>query len=147
MSLSETWKDIPIKGFENYQASTFGRIKRKEYISEYTYKSKLGVSFIKRSKLKEKILTQSIHQKGKNKNGNADYYFTSLGLTHRIIAITFLPNISNRPTVNHLDGDGLNNRVDNLEWSTHSHNQKHAYKLGLRKPNTKINSKGQYVAN
>lgn len=52
-------------------------------------------------------------------------------LVHRIVAETFLPNPNNLPTVNHKDGNKLNNRLDNLEWMTRSDNQQHAIKTGL----------------
>lgn len=34
---------------------------------------------------------------------------------------------------NHIDGNTLNNREDNLEWTTKSENMKHAYESGLNK--------------
>ena len=52
---------------------------------------------------------------------------------HRLIAITFLNNKENTRTVNHIDGDKLNNNVSNLEWATYSENHKHAFKNGLMK--------------
>lgn len=51
---------------------------------------------------------------------------------HRLMAETFIPNPNNHPVINHIDGNKLNNRVDNLEWCTWSHNNKEAYRLGLR---------------
>lgn len=53
---------------------------------------------------------------------------------HRLVAEVFLPNPDNYPVVNHIDGDKLNNCVDNLEWCSYAHNNKHAYDHGLKTP-------------
>lgn len=46
---------------------------------------------------------------------------------HRLVALTYLPNPSNYPQVNHLDGNRLNPNLTNLEWCTQSQNINHAY--------------------
>jgi hypothetical protein len=42
------------------------------------------------------------------------------------VAQAFIPNLDNLPEVNHIDRDKKNCRWDNLEWTTHFGNIKHA---------------------
>ena len=55
-------------------------------------------------------------------------------LAHRLVAIAFIPNTNPKKNqINHIDGNKLNNCVDNLEWVSQEENQQHAIQLGLRK--------------
>ena len=47
-------------------------------------------------------------------------------LVHRLVAMEFIPNTHNKPCVNHIDGDKLNNNINNLEWCTYSENERHS---------------------
>lgn len=103
-------KEIP--NFNNYYATTSGEIYSTKGISPRLMKQNLDTSKYYRIQLKVD---------GKAKSC----------LVHRLLAITFIPNPDNLPQVNHIDGNKLNNSLSNLEWCSHSHNQKHAYKTGL----------------
>lgn len=53
---------------------------------------------------------------------------------HRLVAIAFVPNKHSKGTVNHINGNKLDNRADNLEWATPKEQTSHAKKNGLLNP-------------
>ena len=61
-----------------------------------------------------------------------DGKFRTIGV-HRLVAMAYIPNPDNKPEVNHIDGNKLNNCVENLEWVWGWENVEHALKSGLRK--------------
>lgn len=60
---------------------------------------------------------------------------------HRLVAEVWIPNPNGYKQVNHIDGDGLNNRADNLEWCDQSYNMRHAINMGNYKGVKYINGK------
>ena len=67
---------------------------------------------------------------------NKQYTF----ILSRLIAKAFIPNPQHLATVNHKDGNPLNNRVENLEWLSNEDNIRHAYKTGLQKSGHRRNT-------
>lgn len=118
---------LPVDGYHNiYEVSNFGRVKS----LERNVKSSYG-SIQNRT---ERILKSTRKSNGYlhvvlcNSSGKKDKSI------HRLVATAFVPNIGDMPIVNHIDGNKLNNNADNLEWCNNSHNQLHAFEMGLQKP-------------
>lgn len=86
----------------------------------------------KKKKLKGKVSKNGYRTLLINHNGIRKYI-----LEHRLILSAFDCNSDNKRTVNHKDGNKLNNALNNLEWATDSENQNHAIENGFI--NHKIN--------
>lgn len=107
----EIWK--PVVGYENrYQVSNLGNIK------SLNYRGTSVPGLLKPVKLKLGYLQISTWADGKQYNATI----------HRLVAEAFIPNPENKPCINHIDGNKLNNRVENLEWCTDSENKVHSYR-------------------
>ena len=71
-------------------------------------------------------------------------------LVHRVVAEAFIPNNLNKPYINHINGNKLDNSIHNLEWVTNSENILHARKTGLNpynKPTEGLKLGGQKTRN
>jgi len=117
--MNEIWK--PIKDYEQYyEVSNLGNVRTISRIIYYPNG--------KHRTIKQKQLSKQIY--------GAGYYkvdlMNKINYVHRLVALTFIPNPENKPTVNHIDGDKLNNNILNLEWATYSENNKHATDNNLR---------------
>lgn len=105
--MKEIWKTIP--GYEKfYQASDLGRIKR--LISHRCKKERI----LKSKETKDKYLQITLHKNGLRKNY----------LVHRLMLETFIGPRPEGMECRHLDGNPSNNKLNNLEWSTHKINMK-----------------------
>lgn len=126
----EEWKDIP--GYEGiYQASTEGRIRT---VEGKTTRSKKCPT----RKWKSRILKGrgDNPKTGKRVNLWKDGKHQDW-LVARLVAITFLGYPPDGFTVNHIDGDRMNNSVQNLEWLSLADNIRHGFRTGLYKKSQK----------
>ena len=57
---------------------------------------------------------------------------------HKMVADTWIDNPNHYEEVNHINGDKDDNRVENLEWTTHSQNIRHSYRTGLNNKTTPV---------
>ncbi len=106
----EKWKEL--ENNPNYSISNLGRFKGKN----------------------NKILNLNI-----NANGYLYCNISTNGVVskvkiHRLVALYFVDNPHNKDTVNHKDGNKLNNHYLNLEWLTKKENINHGWSIGLYKP-------------
>lgn len=105
----EQWKDIP--GFEGcYQISDQGRVRSLDR------KATSGKT------LPGQIINPIVQKSGYHHVGLWRGGVCYQRRVHRLVAQAFIPNPENKPTVNHLNEDKGDNRVENLEWATHREN-------------------------
>jgi hypothetical protein len=67
---------------------------------------------------------------------------------NRITAFMFVENPDNKPFVNHIDGNKLNNHYVNLEWVSNQENSQHAHNTGLNRTKRaiiQIDKNGQFI--
>lgn len=123
---NEHWKDIEdTNGI--YQVSNLGRVRSLPHKSTNGRQNKGGIRKLCAESTSRSNTTY--HRVDIKRNGDAKFKKQTV---HRLVAQAFIPNPENKPQVNHIDGNGLNNRVENLEWVTAKEQMRHAVKSGLK---------------
>lgn len=97
---AEEYKDIT--NYENYEVSNLGNVRNKKTGRILKSYNKGGYYVVGLSKIKVQIFQ-----------------------VHRLVCQAFILNPENKPQVNHIDKNGLNNNVNNLEWNTVLENNIH----------------------
>lgn len=129
LQFEEIWKDV--NGFEGrFKISNFGRI----------------LSLNGRLK-RDIILTPSIDCLGYRALTLRKTPLKRKVRVHTLVGEHFLvnPHLKVRQTINHIDGNKLNNHVSNLEWISAAENCAHAVRIGLynikgsKHPQAKVN--------
>ncbi len=110
----EEWKVI--NEFEDYQISNLGRVK----------------SFNKYRNKDSRILKLQKCVYGYHHVTLCKNRYQKIFKVHRLVLTYFKPILNLQDyQCNHIDGNKLNNNINNLEWCTGSENMIHAYRTGL----------------
>lgn len=124
----EEWKDIP--GYEGlYQSSNLGRIRSSP--GKTTSNARYDKRVWKVRILKPKRQTSKARGDLRVdlwKDGKCNGFLVS-----RLVALTWCDGYAEGMTVNHIDGNYLNNSKDNLEWVSLAENIRHGFGTGLYK--------------
>ena len=122
--MKEIWKDIP--NYEGYQVSNMGRVRT---YNKITYTKIHGERHWKNRILKYKGQTYKTgYRVDLWKNGKRKTF-----LVARLVAFTFYEKDINDKslTVDHIDGNRFNNKLDNLDLVSLRENIQRAFKNGL----------------
>jgi hypothetical protein len=119
-SAAEEWRDIP--GYEGrYQASSLGRIRSLD--------RRVNICHGATRLMKGRVLRPAGQKRDPHLRVVLGHK-ASGSLVHKLVALAFLGPCPDGQEVRHLDGDPLNNRVDNLEYGSRTENILDVYRIG-----------------
>lgn len=125
--MSEQWR--PIDGTKGlYEVSDQGRIRR-ALTAPVCQGSRPG-KILKAVKQSAGYRRVGLSFGERYANGRPKFHWEYI---HRLVVRAFLPKQTEKPCVNHLNGDKTDNRLENLVWCTYQENNQHALDTGLHK--------------
>lgn len=112
----ENWKQVPILEYKDlYEISNRGRV--------YSVRNK-------------RCLQPKLSKTGYYRVSLSSHGIVKIVSIHRLVALAFIPNPENKPTVNHINEIKTDNRVENLEWATVAEQNVHGTRLQRAKAHT-----------
>lgn len=121
--MKEIW--VYIKGYKGlYEVSNLGRVR----------------NIVTGKFLKGRINLSGYRQVCFCKDGKKKWF-----LIHRLVGEEFVPNLFGDNEIDHIDGNRLNNRSDNLRWVSSSENKRNIPKSVRRKKKGKVRKINQYT--
>jgi hypothetical protein len=109
--MQEIWKGVI---YQNIDYSEFYEVSNSGKLRNAKTKREIKMSI---SKTEYFVYYGSLGSRKKRKNFRL----------HRCIAEAFIPKIEGKEHINHIDGNKLNNVIENLEWCTNQENVQHAW--------------------
>jgi hypothetical protein len=97
----EEWKQLP--NYNNYEVSNLGKVRNN----------------------KTKRILKPFNNGGYLYVGLSRFGLTQTFKIHQLVGLCFIENPNNRKQINHIDKDGINNNITNLEWCSAAENNAH----------------------
>ncbi len=122
--MNERWR--PFRGWP-YEVSNLGRVRRSEPGKGGTWVGRILRPVMNASGYS----TANLYREGRVRHFSV----------HRLVLAAFIGPCPSGMETNHRNGVRDDNRLSNLEWTSHSANESHAYRIGLRRGSSSIGSR------